>query len=350
MSDTWLHRAVRALVENIAGPTGLVLALDDLHWADDSSLELLDHLMRHPPRAPVLLALAYRPRQASARLLGALAEAGRRGLATTIEVGPLTAAEAGDLLPAELGPARHEQLLRAAGGNPFYLEVLARGGEADRGPVDAALAGEFAALDPRCRRLVHAAAVAGDEFDPALVGAVAELSELRRPGRAGGHRSGGTSSGRGTHRAGSGSAIRCCAARRTTMRARGGASVRTPEPRQSWVCRKAPMDVRAPHIEASAATGDLAAVELLRAAATEAMPATPAAAAHWLGLGVTPAAGGPGRRRHPPGPAAPAGPRARASPAGWTRAATSWASSSGDCPPAPTTAWRRPTSWPCSRT
>jgi len=46
-----VHRAVRALLEVIAGGGGLVLILDDLHWSDEGSLELLDHLLRHPPRA-----------------------------------------------------------------------------------------------------------------------------------------------------------------------------------------------------------------------------------------------------------------------------------------------------------
>ena len=52
-----LHRAVRALLEELGTPDGLVLILDDLHWADAASVELLCHLLRHPPRAPVLIAL-----------------------------------------------------------------------------------------------------------------------------------------------------------------------------------------------------------------------------------------------------------------------------------------------------
>ncbi|MFI5492896.1 helix-turn-helix transcriptional regulator [Actinoplanes sp. NPDC051859] len=298
-----LHRAIRTLVEHIAEPGGLVLALDDLHWADDSSLELLDHLLRHPPRAPVVLALAYRPRQASARLLNALAEATGRGLATTIEVGPLTAAEAGDLLPAHLGPAQQAQLVRAAGGNPFYLDVLARKatletralGElleppapselletASRGGMLEALAGEFATLDPRDLLVVHAAAVAGDECDPGLLGAVAGLPEsevlvaleelvqrdIVRPGQAPGRF-------RFRH-----PLLRSAAYSDAGSGWRFGAHARAAA---TLGDRRAPLDVRAPHVEASAATGDLAAVDLLRAAAVQALPATPAAAAHWLG-------------------------------------------------------------------
>ncbi|GGQ76747.1 helix-turn-helix transcriptional regulator [Couchioplanes azureus] len=285
-----LHRAVRAALEAIAGDAGLVLALDDLHWADDGSLELLDHLMRHPPGAPIVLAVAYRPRQAPTRLLQALAGAVQRGLATTVEVGPLSAAEADGLLPAGLNPMQRERLYRAAGGNPFYLEVLARSGATAPpapdspawGPVGAALAGEFATLEPLRRRVLHAAAVAGDEFDLGLLAAVADLAEpdvlaaldelaqrdLLREGSAPGRfrfrhpllRSA------AYHHAGAGW--------RLGAHARAAAELRD---------RRAPMDVRAPHIEASAAVGDLAAVEQLHTAALEAVHATPAAAAHWLG-------------------------------------------------------------------
>ena len=41
----------------------VVIVLDDLHWADDASLELLAHMLRRAPRGKVLVALAYRPRQ-----------------------------------------------------------------------------------------------------------------------------------------------------------------------------------------------------------------------------------------------------------------------------------------------
>ena len=53
--------AIRNLIELVADQQPLVLVIDDLHWADGGSLELISHLIRRPPRAPVLLALSYRP-------------------------------------------------------------------------------------------------------------------------------------------------------------------------------------------------------------------------------------------------------------------------------------------------
>src|SRR5262249_20776983 len=49
------HRAVRALLEQLAETKPLVLVLDDFHWADDASVELLAALLRRPgprPRGP----------------------------------------------------------------------------------------------------------------------------------------------------------------------------------------------------------------------------------------------------------------------------------------------------------
>ncbi|MEV6494526.1 ATP-binding protein, partial [Actinoplanes sp. NPDC051633] len=55
------HRAVRQVLEALASRTPLVLLLDDLHWADSGSVELICALLRRPPVAPVLIGLALRP-------------------------------------------------------------------------------------------------------------------------------------------------------------------------------------------------------------------------------------------------------------------------------------------------
>ena len=84
------HRAVRALLEQLASTQSLVLVLDDLHWADSASVELLGALLRRPPAAAVLLALAVRPRQVPERLSVALERADRAETLTRIELGALS--------------------------------------------------------------------------------------------------------------------------------------------------------------------------------------------------------------------------------------------------------------------
>ena len=46
------HRAIRQLLESLSRPQPLVLVLDDLHWADSGSIELLGSLLRRPPAEP----------------------------------------------------------------------------------------------------------------------------------------------------------------------------------------------------------------------------------------------------------------------------------------------------------
>jgi predicted ATPase len=84
-----LHRALGMLLASLAARVPLLLMLDDAHWADAATVELVDHLLRNPPGAPVLLAIALRPQHCSPALLRALHAAERRGGPDTIELGPL---------------------------------------------------------------------------------------------------------------------------------------------------------------------------------------------------------------------------------------------------------------------
>ena len=77
------HRAVRELLELLAVTRPLVLVLDDVHWADPASVELLAALVHRPPAAPVLLVLAARPRQMAEAAATALERADRRAETVT---------------------------------------------------------------------------------------------------------------------------------------------------------------------------------------------------------------------------------------------------------------------------
>ena len=180
------YRAVRALLQRLAMGHPAVLVLDDVHWADDASLELIAHLLRRPPPAPVLIALAFRAGQVPNSLLAALDQAARDGLVSEIGLGPLSEAEADALLGTPTLPA----IYRQSGGNPFYLEELARapappagergdGGERVGVPpaVAAALGQEIAGLPEPARLLGWGAAVAGEPFDLDLAGAAAGMDE-----------------------------------------------------------------------------------------------------------------------------------------------------------------------------
>jgi DNA-binding CsgD family transcriptional regulator/tetratricopeptide (TPR) repeat protein len=178
------HRAVRALLEALGGTTRVVLVLDDLHWADDASLELVAHLLRRPPRRGVLLALGFRPAPVRPVLVDALAAAARDGAVVELPLTGLTRADADGLLPGRLPAALRDALYEQAGGNPFYLQELGRaaaptavpGGDVPRG-VALALDQEVRALPEPAQRLARAAAVAGDPIALDVAIAAAGLDE-----------------------------------------------------------------------------------------------------------------------------------------------------------------------------
>jgi DNA-binding NarL/FixJ family response regulator len=188
-----LH-AVRELLERLTANTPLVLVLDDVHWADSASVELLGALLRRPPDAAVLIGLAVRPRQLPERLSSALERAHRVGILDRLELGTLTRVEARELLGEAVDDDASTDLYDESGGNPFYLEQLAR--TLDRAPTDisaspesrmgsldvpsavaSALAEELAFLSDGARLVLEGAAVAGDPFEPELAAAAASAPE-----------------------------------------------------------------------------------------------------------------------------------------------------------------------------
>ncbi len=287
---------MRALLEELAAAQPLVLILDDLHWADDGTAELLDHLLRHPPRGPVLLALAHRPRQTPGRLRHALARAAQDGLAELVELSALSPLDASALLPDSLSADRRQELYAASDGNPFYLQALAAagtntGGAAAAGEdsdgtipaaVRAALAGELAGLTGVELLVAQAAAVVGDVVAAELAARTADLDLADGARRARRAWPGATWSGPTRPAAASGSAIRWSATPRTRGPRRAGGSPPTPGPPRRYCERGAPAVDRAHHVERSATRGDTEAVGVLREAAAATMHSTPATAAHWL--------------------------------------------------------------------
>jgi DNA-binding NarL/FixJ family response regulator len=186
--------AVRDLLEALAATKPLIVILDDLHWADFASIELLGSLLRRPPDAAVLLATAFRPRQAPARLVPFLDRAERAGTLSRLEVAALQPAEASELLGAAVDAETAAQLYEASGGNPFYIQQLARvplrpgqrivesgdvafaGVEVPRA-VAVALTEELSLLPDNVLRVLEGAAVAGDPFEPELAAAAADAPE-----------------------------------------------------------------------------------------------------------------------------------------------------------------------------
>jgi DNA-binding NarL/FixJ family response regulator len=289
------HRAVCHLLEALAAAKPLVLLLDDLHWADSGSVELLGALLRRPPSGPVLIAMAMRPHQLSERLFGAIERAKREGNLTQLELGALSADEARELLGGVDGTAAAE-LHRETGGNPFYLEQLARssrpaevrmhqgahatslaGVEVPRA-VAAALTEELSLLDDGTRRVLEGAAVSGEPFEPELAAAAAGVPEAEAMdaldellGRDLVRRTDVPRRFRFRH-----PLVRRAVYESAPAGWSLGAHERTAA---ALAARGAPAVERAHHLERSARQGDLEAVAVLREAGESAARRTPATAA-----------------------------------------------------------------------
>ena len=179
--------AVRSSFERMAEDRPLVLVFDDLHWAEPSLLDLLEHVADLSRDAPILLVCLARPEFLDARPTWG----GGKLNATTILLEPLDESESTTLLDNLLGdtldPAMRTRVLEAAEGNPLFVEemaaMLAENGS--RGTFDvpptiqALLAARLDRLAQPERDVVGRASVEGKVFHR---GAVAELSpETVRP-------------------------------------------------------------------------------------------------------------------------------------------------------------------------
>ncbi len=302
-------RALRGLLERVAGACPVTVLLDDVQWADPASADVIALLLHRPPAGAVLLGLAARTGRAP-QVEGALERALRDGGAEVLELEPLPLEAADALLPASLGRVARARIHQESGGNPLYLESMARAelmtppavahGGAPGVPraVTVALAGEISALPHQAQVLAQGAAVAGDPFDPSLAAVAAGIDEdaalsalddllaadvvraTERPRRF---------------------RFRHPLVRRAVYETAGGGWKLAAHARVAagLAARGAPPAERAHHVERAAEAGDLAAVELLAKAADDTVSVAPATAAGWYeaALRLLPGAGEHEQRR-----------------------------------------------------
>jgi DNA-binding CsgD family transcriptional regulator len=157
---------------------GSVVVLEDLHWADEATLDVVHLLGRRVERMPALVIATYRDdeleRDHPLRLV-----LGDLGAAHRVTVEPLSAGAVARLAAAHDvdGAALHAR----TGGNPFYVtEVLARQGAGTPGSVRDAVLGRAARLSAPARRLLEAVAVSRPRAEIWLLERIAadELPEL----------------------------------------------------------------------------------------------------------------------------------------------------------------------------
>ena len=193
-------RAVRRLFEGLARERPLVVLVDDVHWAEPTFLDLIEHIADLSRDAPILLVCLARPELLDARP----GWGGGRQNATNLLLEPLSSDEAETLIAtlagSDLDDAVRERIAAAADGNPLFVEQMlamlgedgADGDVAVPPTIRALLAVRIDRLEPAERTLLEHASVVGKEFwlravvdldaDPAALPALAR-KELIQPYR-----------------------------------------------------------------------------------------------------------------------------------------------------------------------
>jgi DNA-binding CsgD family transcriptional regulator len=197
-----LFQSITDLLVQLAtsdGAKGLVLSLDDFHWADRSSLLLLQHIARRVLAQPVLIVLGYRTEaiSPSAPLFDVLAELSREEVCQRLPLTALSPEESAGLVGQLGGVAAAPEVARAifdrTEGTPFFVIELTRhlqaegfdfsGGAtalADWGvpeQVRQVIGKRLVRLQPDTRRLLQAASVLGESFNPELARKIAGLEQ-----------------------------------------------------------------------------------------------------------------------------------------------------------------------------
>ena len=205
-----LFEAVSALLSSMSSESPIVIVLDDLHWADAASLDLLRHLVVTAAGLRVAVVATHRQLDVSGGhpLTALLAELHREPAVTRVSLGGLADGEvmelievaAGFELPPE-GIALAHTLCRETDGNPFFTVELLRH-LADTGVLQLEAGGRYALVgdveelslptsvreviaDRTARlgneplRVLSTAAVIGHEFDLDVLTAATEIDEDR---------------------------------------------------------------------------------------------------------------------------------------------------------------------------
>ena len=168
-------RAVRRLFETFAGSSPLILIFDDVHWAEQTLLDLVDHIADWSREAPILLLCMARPEFLDSRP----GWGGGKMNAATILLEPLSEDEAETLIEnllagSDLSDQVRQRITASAEGNPLFVEqmlaLLAQSGSDGNGDVvvpptiQALLATRLEQLPSGERIAAERASVIGKEF------------------------------------------------------------------------------------------------------------------------------------------------------------------------------------------
>jgi DNA-binding CsgD family transcriptional regulator len=173
---------VLGLLGDLAAAGPLVLVLEDLHWADESSRELMAFLAVRLRRVPALLAATVRDEDLDSGQRRWLAEMERRPSARRVRLAGLADAEIAEvvtrLFPDGVSADQVAAVVSAAGGNPLYaLELAIAGPEGPPPSIAEAVLARAAGLTDPARAVADQVSVADGGMSHDLLAATAALEE-----------------------------------------------------------------------------------------------------------------------------------------------------------------------------
>ena len=188
LAQQQLFGAVLGMLAELAELQPVLLVLEDVHWADRSTRDLLTFLSRVLHRERVAVVVTYRTDDLHRRhpLRAVVAELTRLPGVTTIELAPLGYADMADhlsaLASAPLDAATLHRIVTRAEGNPYYGEELLAAGTDCAGNLlptglAALLLGRIERVSATAQQVLRAAAVAGRRVEDDIIRAAAGLAE-----------------------------------------------------------------------------------------------------------------------------------------------------------------------------
>lgn len=183
-----LFDALHGALSRLSETDPLLVIIEDVHWADQSTRDLLRFLFSRQFSTPVAILATYRSDDLHRQhpLRPALAEWVRLPTVTRLQLGPLTDNDARDLVrtlhPGALSDKELRHILARAEGNPFFIEELVAASEVSGGMLPADLSDlllvRLEQLSEDGRRAVRAASVAGRRVTHALLAQGTDLGEV----------------------------------------------------------------------------------------------------------------------------------------------------------------------------
>ncbi len=184
-----LFEGLHAVLETLGGDRPVLLVVEDVHWADRSTRDLLSFLFARGFATPVSVVVSYRADDLHRRhpLRSAIAEWGRMPSLARLHLAPLGDAELRTLVraagPGHVDQAEVEEIVRRAEGNAFFAEELlaahGSGGTTLPWTLADVLLVRLDRLPEEARQVVRAAACVGRRVPHAMLEAVVELPAAR---------------------------------------------------------------------------------------------------------------------------------------------------------------------------